>query len=195
MSFLKKFLLTGLLIITLMIIGCGARKDSAYHIREDVDFSFIEKVAVLPLDNLSNDRTAGEAVRQVVINELLVSGLVDVVVPGDAISAVDKTGIRSISSLNAEQIKNLGKTLKVQAVVFGSVERFGTVRIGNVSAPEVTITLMMADANSGSIIWSVTRTSVGDSFMARHFGSRVDTLSETMLRVVREAIQTLTYYY
>jgi hypothetical protein len=71
------------------------------------------------------------------------------------------------------------------------VEKFGEVRTGNISAPEVTITLMMADASSGSVIWSVTKTGGGASFMARHFGARSDTMSEAVIRVVREAIETL----
>ena len=50
---------------------------------------------------------------------------------------------------------------------------------------------MMADTSSGSIIWSVTKTRGGAGFMARHFGARADTMSEAVLKVVREAIQTL----
>ncbi len=193
MKFSEKLFRTGLLLVIFIISGCSSPAPS-FHIRQDIDFSFIKKVAVLPLDNLTADRSADEAVRQVVIHELLVSGLVDVVVPGDVMSAINKSGIRAVTSLNAEQIKTIGKALNVQAVIFGSVERFEVVRTGNVSAPEVTITLMMADTDSGSIIWSVTKTAVGDSFMSRHFGARSDTMSETMLKVVRECVRTLTEY-
>jgi hypothetical protein len=171
--------------------SCASRGTPSSYIRPDYDFSYIKKVAVLPLDNITNEKFAGDVVRQVVISELLATGLVDVAVPGEAVAATDKLGIKSISSLNADQIKAIGNALKVQAVIFGSVEKYGEVRIGNVSAPEVTITLIMADTNSGSIIWSVTKTGGGASFMARHFGARSETLSETVLRVIREAIQTL----
>ncbi|NWF51954.1 MAG: hypothetical protein HXY47_02620 [Nitrospirae bacterium] len=67
-------------------------------------------------------------------------------------------------------------------------------RIGNISAPEVTITLMMADATSGSIIWSITKTGGGASFMARHFGAKSESMSEAIIGVVRESIQTLYKY-
>jgi len=193
MDLLKKYALAGMLCLLLLGAGCRSSMPS-YHIRQDVDFSFIKRVAVLPLKNLTNERFAAEAVRQVVISELLASGLVDVVVPGEVTAALENLGIRSGSSLNAEQIKALGKALGVQAVIFGSVEQFGMVRTGSISAPNVTITLMMADTGSGSIIWSVTRTGTGGGFMARHFGARAETMSETLLRVVKEAIQTLTEY-
>ncbi len=175
----------------LLLYGCAGRGNPSFYIRQDYDFSYIKKVAVLPLDNLTNEKFAADAVKQVVICELLSSGLVDVVVPGEAEVAAEKIGLRSMRSLNAEQIKALGNVLKVQAVVFGAVEKYGEVRTGNISSPEVTITLMMADAGSGSIVWSVTRTGGGASFMARHFGAKSETMSETVIRVVRESIETL----
>lgn len=180
-----------MLSIVIIAFGCSGQGTPSFYVRQDYDFSFIKRVAVLPLDNITNERFAGETVRQVVISELLATGLVDVAVPGESVAAIEKLGIKSVSSLNAEQIKAMGNALKVQAIVFGSVGKFGEARTGNISAPEVSITLMMADAGSGSIIWSVTKTGGGASFMARHFGARSETMSETVLRVVREAIQTL----
>jgi len=190
-KFLKKLILISMLLTVSLSFSCAGRGTSSFYIRQDYDFSFIKKVAVLPLDNLTNEKFAGEAVRQVVICELLTTGLVDVIVPGDADAAIDKLGLRSFKLPNEEQIKTIGNALKVQAVVFGSVEKFGEARSGNITAPEVTITLMMADASSGSIVWSVTKTGGGASFMARHFGAKSETMSEAVLKVVREAIQTL----
>ncbi len=193
MGLLNKYVLAGVLCMLLLSAGCRSSIPT-FHIREDVDFSFIKKVAVMPLDNLTKERFAGEVVRQVVISELLASGLVDVVVPGEVMAAINKLSIKSISSPSAEQIKAIGKSLKVQAVIMGSVEKYGETRTGNISSPEVTITLMMADTSTGSIIWSVTKTRGGAGFMARHFGAKSKTMSETVLAVVREAIQTFTEY-
>ena len=191
MKVLKIFVLISLTVILFIISGCAGRGTPSFYIRQDYDFSFVKKVAVLPLDNLTNEKFAADAVRQVVVCEFLSTGLADVAVPGEAEAAVDKLGLKSIRALSAEQIKTLGNSLKVQAVVFGSVEKFGEVRIGNISAPEVTITLMMADTTSGSIVWSVTKTGGGASFAARHFGARSETMSEAVIRVVKEAIETL----
>ncbi len=175
----------------LFLYACAGGGTPSFYIRQDYDFSYIKKVAVLPLDNLTNEKFAADAVRQVVICELLSTGLMDVAVPGEAEAAVDKLGVRSVRALNAEQIKTMGSALKVQAVIFGAVDKFGEARFGNISAPEVTITLMMADTTSGSIVWSVTKTGGGASFAARHFGARSDTMSEAVIKVVREAIETL----
>lgn len=176
--------------ILAFLSGC-ARTTFTYHIREDVDFSFFKRVAVMPLENMTTDKFAAEIVRQAVISELLATGAVDVVVPGDVMYAIDRLGIKSVALPTAEQIKNVGKTLNVQGVILGSVEKFGDERLGSISAPAVTITLMMADTSSGGIVWSTTRSKGGASFAARHFGARTDTLSETTLKVVRESIRTL----
>jgi TolB-like protein len=177
----------------IFLISAGCRSTiSDFHIRQDVDFGFIKKVAVLPFHNLTNERNAGEIIRQIVLSEFLASGLVDIVVPGEVITAMKSLEIKSISSLNTDQIKALGQVLKVQAVIFGAVEQYGLSTSGTFSAPEITVTLMMADTSSGSIIWSVTKSDRGTSFMARHFGAKSKTLSELALTVVREAIQTFT---
>ncbi|MBE0425681.1 MAG: hypothetical protein IBX72_03435 [Nitrospirae bacterium] len=192
MRYLKQ--LFTLSVIFLLISACGGRGSPSFYINQDIDFSFFKRVAVLPLENFTNEKFAGEAVRQVVISELLASGLVDVVCPGDVNTAFETLKIKSGQSPNAEQIKTVGKTLNVQAVIMGAVNKYGEIREGNISAPEVSITLMMADTGSGSIIWSVTKTRGGASFLAKHFGARADTMSEAVLKVVRAAIHTLYEY-
>ena len=190
MNLCKKYTLTFMILITVMLSGCRGNVP-VHHIKQDVDFSFFKNVAVMPLDNLTNEKAAGDIVEQVVISELLASGLVDVVIPGEVMSAISELGIQNILSLNKSQIKALGKALNVEAVLMGSVEQYGEVRSGNLSAPEITITLMMAEVESGNIIWSITLTRGGLDFMARHFGAKSESMSELVQGVVREAIQTL----
>lgn len=189
----KKYLLPVLFLALLVVTGCRSGGVPTYHISEDIDFSFYKRVAVMPLDNMTTEKYAGDIVRQVVISEILASGLLDAVVPGEVMSAVNELGIKTVTSLNAKQIKSLGNALGVEAIIMGSVEEYGMVKAGSATAPQVTITLMMADAETGSIVWSITKTRGGASFMARHFGARHETISETVLMLVREAIQTLAY--
>jgi len=177
------------IIILLICLGCAPK--ASFYISPDYDFSFIKKVAVLPLENFTNERTAGSIVTHVVISELLASGLVDVAPPGDVVAALQNLRINPGSSLTTEQIKAISKTLNVQAVIFGSVNKYAQVTEGNISYPEISITLMMADATSGTIIWSVTKTTEKPNFWVKHFGAKADTISEALEKVVRNAIQTL----
>jgi len=194
MNLIKTRILICLLFTSLLPLACRSSNPPTYHINEDVDFSFIKKVAVMPLENMTSDKSAGEIMRHLVISEMLASGLADVVVPGEVIHAVNDLGIKNISSLSRKQIISLGRALRVQALIMGSVQQYGHVRLTNVSAPEVTITLMMADTGTGDIIWSVTKTRGGASFMVSHFGAKSETISEAALATVREALETLSAY-
>jgi hypothetical protein len=193
MYLLRKCVLMFVLLFLLISSGCRGG-GIIYHIDDNVDFSFIKRVAIMPLDNLTGEKTAGELIRQVVISELLASGLVEVVVPGEVLYAINRLNIKNISSPNEKEIKALGKALKVEAIIVGSIGQYGQIKTGSVSAPEVTITLMMADTGTGNIIWSITNTHGGASFLTRHFGADSETMSEAVLAVVRESIQTLFEY-
>jgi len=194
MKVLRKRFQVFIIILLFMLIGCRGNMQTPYHVSNDVDFSFIKNVAVLPLENLSNEKAAGEIMRRLVISELLASGLVNVVVPGEVMAAVKDLGIKNFTSLDRNQIKELGRALRIQGIVMGSIDQYGYARIGSGTAPEVTISLMMADTGTGDIIWSVTQRKGGEGFLSRHFGATSQTLSETSLSAVREAIGTLTDY-
>lgn len=180
------------LTVVMFIMGCRSNNSMTHHISDNVDFSFVKKVAVMPLENETSERAADEIIRQLLMNELLVSGLVDVVIPGEVMTAVNGLGIKKMSSLDRKQIQDLGKVLGVQGIIMGAVQQYGQVQFGSVTAPEVTIMLMMADTGTGDIIWSVTKTRGGAGFMARHFGTKAKTMSETALAVVRDAVETLS---
>jgi hypothetical protein len=182
-----------LLLALVLGAGCGSRQP-LYHINPEIDLSYVKRVVVLPFENLTDEKYAGDIVRQIVTSELLASGLVDVVVPGETKGIMSSLGVKNITALTAEEFREVGKKLKVQGIVFGSVEKFGLSQLGGATAPEVTITIMMAESSSGIIAWSVTRTRVGANFLARHFGARAETLSETALDVVRDAVETLYEY-
>ncbi|MEJ2314179.1 MAG: hypothetical protein P8Y85_05265 [Nitrospirota bacterium] len=193
---MRKLAIIGSLCLMLMTLGCrGSLKEyEASFINPNFDFSYVKTVAVLPFDNLTQDRNAGDVVRHLVINELLATELVEVVVPGEAVAGMNSLGIKSVSTLSEKQIIALGKALNVQAVMYGAVEKYDIIRERNISEPEVTITIIMAETTTGGIVWSVTKTGGRAGFTARHFGARTDTLSEALLKVVRDSIQTLFEY-
>lgn len=192
--FLLRAMICTLLAAMVSVASGCATGTPTYHINPEVDLSYVKKVVVLPFENLTEDKFAGDIVRQIVMTEFLASGLVDVVVPGEAHEIMSSLGVKDISSLKTEEVREVGKKLNVQGVVFGSVEKFGDAKLGNITAPEVSVTIMMAETSSGAIAWSVTKTRLGASFFARHFGARAETLSETALEVVRDAIGTLYSY-
>jgi TolB-like protein len=180
-------LLFALSFLLIFMCGCGGPK---HYIRPAVDISNIKRVAVLPLETFTADEYAGEKIRRAVITELLSRGI-DVIEPGEVTRVLMELKVRSLGSIKITDIQNIGKTLSVEAVMRGSVEAFGISRGISVSYPEVSIHLMLIEASSGNIIWSIWHTGGGASFWSRHFGAEGITLSEAARKVVKEAIDTL----
>ena len=113
MFYLKRYIFVFMFLFLLVTSGCRS-SGIIYHINENVDFSFIKRVAVMPMDNLTNEKSANEIVRHVVISELLASGLVEVVVPGEVMYAINRLNIKNISSHCCKNTTN--KIIEVDAV-------------------------------------------------------------------------------
>lgn len=161
------------------------------YLHPRADLGIIKKVAVIPFDNLSRDQFAGDKVREIFISELLATGGFDVMEPGEVTKVLREQGIASVKSLGPAEVKKIGKALNAQAIILGSVNEYGEVRSGAITAPEVSLSLRMLEVESGQIVWSVSHTEGGIGVMARLFGLGESTLSETTRKLVRIQIGTL----
>jgi len=178
---------TAIAVLGIMLLcGCAQK----YFIRESVDITRIRSIAVLPFENFTRDDFAGEKIRRIVITELLSRG-VDVTEPGEVTKLLSELNVRSLRSIKTEEIKKVGETLGVDAVMSGSVEAFGISKGINVTYPEVTVNLMLLETGSGNIVWSVRSSTGGASFWTRHFGAEGIPLSEAARRTVEDAIDTV----
>jgi TolB-like protein len=85
-----------------------------------------------------------------------------------------------------DDIKRLGKELKVQAIFLGSVLEFDDGRSGgSVPAPRVKIQIRMVDTESATTLWSTTLSRSGVPLSGRLFGVGGDpatTVAEDLLR-------------
>jgi TolB-like protein len=183
LTFSLLFILSSLLIF---IYGCGP----SHFIRSKTDINNVKRVAVLPFENFTSDEYAGEKIRRLVITELLLRGI-DVIEPGEVTRILRESKVKSLGSIKITEIQDMGKTLGVEAVMTGSVEAFGISRGISVTYPEVSIHLILLEASSGSIIWSMWHTTGGANFWTRHFGSEGISLSEAARKAVKEAVDTL----
>ncbi|RPI37841.1 MAG: hypothetical protein EHM54_02135 [Nitrospiraceae bacterium] len=177
------------LITVLLVLGGCATDDVRHYLRPNAEAAGIKKIAVLPLETLTQDQYAGEKVRRMLISEIL-SRRADVIEPGEITSflvALQKPLYR----LEMKDIRELGEKLGADAVLLGSVEAYKMTSGLTVSYPDVSINLRLVETSSGKIIWSAVSTSGGASFWTRHFGAEGLSLSETARKVVKEAVDTL----
>ncbi|MBI5407782.1 MAG: hypothetical protein HZA14_00285 [Nitrospirae bacterium] len=187
----KTFCLLSLLFccLTLFTYGCKSAPIKQYA-RPNVDISKINKIAVLPFENFTPSAYAADKIRSLVIIDLLSRGT-DVIEPGEIIRTMEELRVRSVHSVSVFDLKHIGETLKVDALMMGSVGAFEISKGISVQYPEVSINLRLFDVKSGNIIWSVWHTAGGADFWTRHFGAEGPTLDETSKKVIKEAIDAL----
>jgi TolB-like protein len=179
-----------LLASALALSACASGMAPTHFTNPSFDFGFVERVAVVPFENLTNDAAAGARVTRLVITELLASGAVDVVEPGEVQAALDRMGSR-ITTPSTEQVVSLGETLGVQAVVIGSVTQSETLRSGSVEMPVVTLDVHMLETETGEAVWAATHTERASGLSAKLLGTAGEPISETTRRCVREVLRTL----
>jgi TolB-like protein len=165
--------------------GCRTSQQTSY-LHKNADLGAIQKVAVLPFDNLTQERTAGEKVQKIFYLELLSLDVFEVAEPGE----IAKT-VRAGENLGGSDIQRIGKDLGVDAVFVGTVVDFTEARSGSTASPEVTIQLRMIETHTGSTIWSTGRTRSGAGVTTRLFGVGGESLTQAARRVVRGELATL----
>lgn len=177
-----------MLLALLSLSGCGAPQ---YFVHSSYDFSNVKKVAVLPLENLSQDQLAGERVRKALIAELLATGMVEVVEPGQVNRSLNQLNLQSVSAISLEDLKKVGGSLGVQLLFLGSLDVYDRINVGGGVFPDVTISLRAVDVATGTIVWSSTNSGGGVGIVGRLFGFGGDTMSEATQKTIRAALATL----
>ena len=178
---------------TLLLTQACATPDAegSLFVHPNADWSNYQRVAVLPLDNLTNERYAGERVREVINIELNAQGLFEAVELGEVNRAVRTQGLANLSELGPEQTTALGTALGVQAILMGSVMEFNERRTGSVTLPDIAVSLRLVDVETGLAIWAVTDVRSGAKLSTRLFGFGEESQTEATVRLVREVLGTL----
>ncbi len=176
--------------IAVLLLGCSAKV--VRYVNPEANFSYIKKVAVLPFNNFSSDRFAGEKVRTAIMVELLSRGVFDVVEEGEVNKVVGMV-LRAAGAFEGgvfepdrETIRILGERLGVQAIIIGSVEEYGGGREGVVS-----ISARMIDTSSGIVLWQAKAYETSSSAWRKILG--IEELDRTVLttKAVRKLLDTL----
>jgi len=194
LSGIRRIFLMFMVVGLLVAAGCSSKMRTTHFTNPKFNFAFVERVAVLPFENLTGDRQAGFRATRLTVTELLASGAVDVVESGEveaALAKIQGDDYRRIAVPPTEQIITLGTMLKVQAVILGTVTQSDVTRSGTVSIPVVTLDARMIETETGATVWAATHTEKGGSTGARALGSGGQPISVTTRRCVQRLLQTM----
>ena len=178
------------LILLFFFFSSGCKCPMTY-INPSVDFSYIKRVAIAPIINLTNDKFAGKKVMNVVATEMLRRGVFDVVEFGEVAKVLKEEGLKQDNLVSKQLAARAGKRLNIEAMLIGSVMQYGVSNIAGSSFPEVSISLKLVDVNSYTILWEATHNIKGTNILDQLFGIRKDSVEDLCKDVVEEMIDTL----
>ena len=106
-----------LLIVTILFYGCSSSNLKKYtHV--DIGTKNLQRIAVLPLENLTADKYADKRISSLVIMDLLARD-VNVIEPGEVMRVFRELKLRSVESMSVMDIQSLGDMLDVDVVLKG----------------------------------------------------------------------------
>jgi hypothetical protein len=176
----------GIIVPVLLILLSGCAR--TFH-DPNMDFGSIQTVAVMPFENLSHDKQAGERVRDVFSNLLLSTGSMYVLPPGEVARGIARAGVSNPYSPSAEELVKLAGVLKAQAVITGVVREYGEVRSGTSVANMISLSLQMRETETGRIVWSGATTKGGITVWDRLFGGGGEPMNDITVEAVNDLLQ------
>ena len=186
----KKFF-SGLWILccaSLLLAGCAVKQNFT---SEQMDFSAVRTVAVLPFQNLTSDDQASERVRDAFMVVLLATEAIYVLPPGEVARGVNRVGIRNPATPTIEEITKLQGVIGVDAVITGVLREYGAVRSGSAEANLVSLSLQMIETQTGTIVWSGASTRGGISMTDRLLGSGGQPMNDVTIQVINDLLNQL----
>ncbi len=194
MEFVNKFKCIVLICLISLLCSCigGKNIKRKTFVRENVDISFIKKIAVLRFENHSKYETAGKILRDITITEILAMKIFDVTGKSIVDSVLNEESDEEDSTAyDKEALKRIARKLKVDALLAGSVDSYENKRDGNYTYPAVTLTLRLIDGKNGMILWQTSGTETGYSLSNRLFGVKAKDINELSFELVEDLLTSL----
>lgn len=177
-------------ILVLALGGCASSPEAYRH--ETFTTGYIKQVAVLPLENHTQEKYVDQRVRDLLMTEIMTLGYFQVLEKGQLKRFLDN----EIPSKDKTQIshriaKRLGREFGVQAYFAGAVDDYTTERNGSYSYPVVSVSLRLVDIKSGKILWQATDNASGYSSWDRLLGFESENIHQVCQRLLRRMLATL----
>lgn len=180
------------LAVVLLAWGCASGRGGAVTFHDpNMDFSQLQRVAVMPFANLTQLTQASERVRDVFMTMLQAGGSLYVLPAGEVTRGTNRARIFNVTQPTGDEAVALGKELKVDAIILGVVREYGEVRSGNSTANVVAVSLQLIETQSGKVVWSASSSQGGVTAGDRLLGGKGEPMNVVTERAVRDLIDKL----
>lgn len=184
-------LITILVLATLvMTAGCGGMGTTRF-VHPEFDFAFLESVAVVPFENISDDQGAGHQATRYFNNALLAAEVFNIVEPGEVSRVLENEGLVRTAQLTDGQIVAIGGELVVQGLFLGSVSESSSLRSGSTTVSVVTVVIRLVETETGATVWSATASEDSATFWSSLFGTGQKSRGDVMRKAIDKCLGTL----
>jgi polysaccharide biosynthesis protein PelC len=172
-----------------ILIGCSGPRT---FVNKETDWSFYQKLGILPFVNLTSDRFAGEKVQSAFITEMYMSGKFAIIEPGEfnkqANDAIREAGTQQGQELSLDMIKKIGDKAGIKGVIEGVVREYDMTRVGQAEYPLISLSLRMIDVPSGTVVWMTSMTKKGGPNLPIISIGETHTLGELTQKACHEVV-------
>ena len=154
---------------------------------DTIEVVFLKRIAVFPLENLTDSPSAAKTLTSLVKRGLKDRGVL--ILRDDLLeNFLAENRIRYTGAITRITAKKIGSSFKVDAVMVGAVNLFydntrGRVKIG--------LTLRMISTMDGSIVWADTLSYSGDDFTGILGLGTISSMDTLMERLVRDMLKNI----
>lgn len=173
-------------IAALVLAACGG---PTKYVHPGLDAGAMKRVAVLPFENLTQDRVVGEKAQRLLILELLAARGYEVIEASSVRRVLGERSVENAAALTPEDLTKLGKLLKADGLFFGTILEYADGRGG--VAPAAAVQLRLADGASGVTVWSTRVSRNGVTFSQRLFGVGQTSPTDVLAGILHDALRTL----
>lgn len=141
-------------ILLLNFAACGHTYTTHFDHGGDA-WSSVKRVAVLPLDNLTETPDAGEVLGSLLMTELQALGRFSVVGKLEMQKTLEEKNVRMPAIMDRVAAAEIGRRLNCDAVVIGSVLEFSyrADKDTDEMEPVVALNLRVVSVRTGTVIW------------------------------------------
>ena len=176
--------------LSLGLSGCGGKSVTEY-LKPGLTAPYVKSLAVIPFDNFSGHPDADKKVINLLLTELVRTGMFQIADMGEVETALRMLRIRSISELDSSKLKGLKERLNVQTIMVGSVDEYELRQDKNAAVPVVAVNARMLDIQTGEILWAASQVHNGNDWETIFGFGRITSQSRLAQIVVSEMVESL----
>src|SRR3990172_4752808 len=143
-----------LIAVIVMLSGCAGSAPRLY-VNPEADMAYYKRVAVLPFQNLTPERFAGERLTRSFITELIIADRYQLVEPADFWIVLERIGGTPGGSgaYDPKKLQEAAKEANVTGIIRGAVSEYQIQRSGGGDSPILAFDVELMDVATSNVVW------------------------------------------